>query len=562
MPKPTIERHGASYRVTITVPKDVQSAFPANKLRDSIRTSDKTQAEAFAYRFAADCNERFIRVRQGLPAEDIGPGLSEDAARYYAREWVRRWVENDETGRILGDWLRSQSEDESEAGASALEDMREENSESLRQALVYGHIDPPLVRRAERAAEELSLDIDPASYAFRVFAVTLAEHWQRGFQIVLKRASGIPSKTPSAEPPPAKSLGAIVEEFIARQERTKANSSMLGKYRSILPELVEYIGDKPCDAIRQNDLLTFADDLCRMPTNWKALRTKGYSMGELAEAEHSECISRATFERSYVAAIGAFLNYAKSRYGDAGFPQHLNTDSMEYIGERVSPEENQRALRSDELCRLFEGPEFASFAVDPSKAHQYWLPLVGLYTGARVREVCQLNPQADIREEGGIWFFDITEDGEAAAGVTKSTKTASSRRRVVIHSRLLELGFLEYLEGIRAQGARQLFPQWKPKGGDAAGHAAEWFREFIRDVGLRDETPGAMVTGFHAFRHTMLTRAKHLRINDRFLITGHADGKVSRAQSGYEREGHPLADLRDLIERVSFEVSPPRTGRL
>jgi integrase len=182
---------------------------------------------------------------------------------------------------------------------------------------------------------------------------------------------------------------------------------------------------------------------------------------------------------------------------------------------------------------------------------------VGLYTGARVREVCQLNPQADIREEDGIWFFDITEDGEAAEGVTKSTKTASSRRRVVIHSRLLELGFLDYLAVIKTQGARQLFPQWQPKAGDAAGHAAEWFREFIRDVGLRDETPGAMVTGFHAFRHTMLTRAKHLRIEERALITGHADGKVSRAQAGYERDGLPLADLRDLIERVSFEVSPP-----
>lgn len=561
MPKPTIERHGASFRVTITIPKDVQHAFDKAILRASIRTTDRAVAESFAYRFAADCADKFIRIRDGLPLEDGGQELTEDSARYFAREWVRRWVENDETARILGDCLHAPTEDGAEAAEAALVRLCEENDESLRRALVLGELDPPMIRRATQAAEELGLHIPPGSYVFRVFAISLAEQWRNGLRIVLKRAGGLPAKTPSAEPPPRKSLGAIVDEFLTRQALLKADSSMLGKYRSILPEMVEYIGDKPCNEVRQNDLLSFSDDLCRMPTTWKAQRAKGYSMRELAELPHTARISKATFDRSYVAAVGAFLNYAKSRYGDDGFPQHLSTEAMEYIGDRAEPEERQRALTAPELVRLFEGAEMRVFAADPDKAHQYWLPLVGLYTGARVREVCQLNPQTDIRDEEGVWFFDITEDSEAAEGVTKSTKTASSRRRVVIHSRLLALGFLDYAAAMKAKGARLLFPQWKPKDGDAAGHAAEWFRQFIRDIGLRDETPGAMVTGFHAFRHTMLTRAKHLRIDDRHLITGHADGKVGRAQGGYEREGMPLSDLQALIERVTFDVSPPAPKR-
>lgn len=69
---------------------------------------------------------------------------------------------------------------------------------------------------------------------------------------------------------------------------------------------------------------------------------------------------------------------------------------------------HERVL-SGELRRLFEGEEMRSFAAQPELAHCYWLPLIGLYTGARVNEVCQLNPQIHIRKEEGIWFFERTE---------------------------------------------------------------------------------------------------------------------------------------------------------
>jgi hypothetical protein len=53
-------------------------------------------------------------------------------------------------------------------------------------------------------------------------------------------------------------------------------------------------------------------------------------------------------------------------------------------------------MRPDELKNLFEGAALAKIANTPRKVHQFWLPLVGLYTGARVNEICQLNPQTDI----------------------------------------------------------------------------------------------------------------------------------------------------------------------
>ncbi|MEK9802904.1 MAG: site-specific integrase, partial [Curvibacter sp.] len=173
-------------------------------------------------------------------------------------------------------------------------------------------------------------------------------------------------------------------------------------------------------------------------------------------------------------------------------------------GARDKTENNQRAMRQDELVRLFAGPEYRSFATDPSLKHCYWLPLIGLYTGARINEVCQLNPQCDIRQENGVWLFDITEDSDSDGRVKKTLKNASSHRKVPIHSELIRLGFLKHVEKLKEQGSQLLFPDWPPYSGRAAGKAEKWFRQLIQDTNLRDETPGARLVGFHVFRHTLL----------------------------------------------------------
>lgn len=47
------------------------------------------------------------------------------------------------------------------------------------------------------------------------------------------------------------------------------------------------------------------------------------------------------------------------------------------------------------------------------------MPHIGLFTGARVNEICQVNPQTDTREEDGIWYFSITDETEGDERVKK-----------------------------------------------------------------------------------------------------------------------------------------------
>jgi integrase len=111
---------------------------------------------------------------------------------------------------------------------------------------------------------------------------------------------------------------------------------------------------------------------------------------------------------------------------------------------------------ADDLKALFEAPHYREHEYD--EPFKYWLPVLGLYTGARLEELAQLH-LADVKQHAstGIWCIDITEDvdEENGADERKNLKNAASVRACPIHSRVLELGFLQYVEALKTAGFRR-----------------------------------------------------------------------------------------------------------
>lgn len=195
-------------------------------------------------------------------------------------------------------------------------------------------------------------------------------------------------------------------------------------------------------------------------------------------------------------------------------------------------------------------------AEEPCRDAEYGLPLIGLYRVLGSNEICQLNPQVDIRDEGGIWFFDFTEESASHEKVTKSVKTAGSSRKTPVHSQRIELGFLSYVQKLKKACATLLFPGWVPTRGRASPAAEEWFRDFLRETRLRDETHGQTLLGMHAFRHTPLHHGFNKHVANIEVIIGHA-GEASRVVRGYRGE-MSLSNKQAILEQVRFDVKPPR----
>lgn len=357
-----------------------------------------------------------------------------------------------------------------------------------------------------------------------------------------------------------RTLKMVVDDFLDRFKKEK-KPAMFKKHQPVLNMFLEIVGDKPVDQLKQADINEFFDLVCRLPPRWAdQCRQRKLSVRELAELEFETTLSPKSFNDTYLASIRPFLRAAKRDWADQGFPLGPTTDGAEYQGDREEGESKQRAFKLPELKRLFEGEEMRLFAADKSQAHFYWLPHIGLFTGARVNEICQLNPQTDILQddESGVWYFWITADSVADPRVRKSVKTGDSRK-VPIHHKLIELGILDYVDRVKAKGHKLLFPDWSPINRRASGEAEKWFRQFLRNTDLRDETPGATILGMHAFRHTLLTYGATQRpALSLFGITGHVQGKLpihaDGAGAGYidASLASPLSERAELLNQLDY----------
>jgi integrase len=351
-------------------------------------------------------------------------------------------------------------------------------------------------------------------------------------------------------------LSWAIDDYISYY-RTEGHKPMLSKIEQQLPMFLEIVGNKQVHHLEQSDINSYFEEIQKLPSNWASLQKKGMSLKKIInDNEGKEGLAEATVKKSYRAVLSGFIAILRIRVGLTTL-QSLSTDKgvISYKGNKRIGYGKQRAITPDELKRLFEGIEMREFANDKEKLHMFWLPHIGLYTGARINEICQLNPQTDILEEDGVWYFKMTEDTDAELSdndVEQSIKN-HKERRVPVHSQLISLGLIYYVQRLKKQGAKRLFPAWKPVLGKASSKADDWFLDYIRTIGLRDETPFKMLVGFHAFRHTFMNHAHDNDIENYYTLSGHDDKTTSKVIQGY-RGNKGLPKLKLMMEKFDFDI--------
>lgn len=125
-----------------------------------------------------------------------------------------------------------------------------------------------------------------------------------------------------------------------------------------------------------------------------------------------------------------------------------------------SSDKVERFFDTNDLRRIFDPTTYLNWA--RKYPHRWWCPILALYTGARINELAQLK-LIDIAEEAGHWSISIqpTEDQDLGRSRQRSrqcVKGASAIRTIPLHPRLLEAGFLEFVDDMRRCGHPRLFP--------------------------------------------------------------------------------------------------------
>ena len=199
-----------------------------------------------------------------------------------------------------------------------------------------------------------------------------------------------------------------------------------------------------------------------------------------------------------------------------------------------------------ELQTLFGQPLFQEYQLPKDwragSDAAYWIPLLGLYTGARLSELAQLKAN-DIKVFEGLPTISITN-----LGVNQQLKTSASIRTIPIHSELIRLGFFEYTSNIKAQEMESLWPKLSQRKNKPGGYFSNWFGEYRASIGLLG------YPDFHCFRHTVRSQLGEAEVPEHVIdsILGH-EIKGSTGTKIYTHR--TLKTLKNAIETLKYQQS-------
>lgn len=238
-------------------------------------------------------------------------------------------------------------------------------------------------------------------------------------------------------------------------------------------------------------------------------------------------LNRLEKRRSFLAK---FFDWAKG----SGLYPHDNPLKAKFAKKKQIRRQSRpwEEFTADELKVLFS-PKYVQHMDKPDF---YWIPLMALFSGARLSELCELRLE-DFRVVEGIPVFDVL-DG----------KTDSSRRRVPIHSILQELGLLEFVEALKARGAVRLLHHRSP---DYLSKAVgrQW-SDWLKSCGFKTDRKA-----FHSFRSTAITDLHNAdaKVFAVLRAVGHAASETEGVHGDYVR-GMNLGYIRDTIEKLQYPM--------
>ena len=361
------------------------------------------------------------------------------------------------------------------------------------------------------------------------------------------------SRTATTAPPPIKSLtvGKAVADHLADLEREKLDGRTVDDSRHSLRLFTAIVGEgREVSSLTQDDMRAFLDGVRWWPKN--ASKRPPYRDMAVLEVialakSKNEPPPKARTIQKHIQRLSVLLNLLLKAKFIAENPLH----GMRGIPQAES-DDGGRPFTDAELATIFEPARFAEWA--KKYPHRWFGTMLGLYSGARVTEIAQLQI-ADIEQVDGIWGFCVRRRVE----LRQKVKNQSSFRFIPIAKPVLEAGFLTYLGEAKKAGHTRLFPNLPNSTGLGFGRQlSRQFSDYIKDkCGIADAG-----LGFHGFRHTIASELdrRGATLPEISAITGHTvDGQAPVLFDYYIRK--TLPDRVATLAKFKPPVNLPTYSR-
>lgn len=460
-----------------------------------------------------------------------------------------------ETGEIIDRLLRVDTSNDDAVSRAMLE-----IADLYRRHLDIDQGDQPYLPMLTNESDGSADVIDPAIIAaITAMAKLLPVARQDALQQLLNTP---PPAYPGNElPSRALRFGQLLTAFSKQQELEQAWSHPKTRKLNLsrLNVLSEIVGaDRVAATLTRAEVIKIRDAIRQYPRNRnKLFETKQAALPEvIAKGNYTPIHPRTG--KQYFELLRRVLRYGL----DVELIPHDPSGGLIFNTKGAAPPK-RRTWNREQLIKVLAGPVYS--LTEPPRwrmdDYKFWLPLLGIYQGARLNELCQLTV-GDIREAQGIWFMSVNDDDESADGDStpqKRLKNSQSLRNIPLHHVLIEAGFLQFVAQQRAiPGTTRATPLFhglsSPRPGYSSQTASRWFLGncsssggYVSQCGL-----GKDQLTFHGLRHTFINQARQQDLDILIIkaLVGHTDDSVT----GLYGNTYPLHVLNKVLQKIDYGI--------
>lgn len=427
--------------------------------------------------------------------------------------------------------------------------------------LEYTNDEKPIHEDLKPILERFDLNLDPNSKEYSMFSAAYKYARRNHFRDVLAYnekvydyslldVENLVKPKPSKQ---SKTLSQLIDLHLSEIKGTLGDRGYADK-ADCLVYLVDFCGGEiAASAIDVDEVQQVKKALMSTPTGRnKSKIVRGKPLMEQIDfaASHALPVLSAT-------SVNKYLGYFDSLYGWAKTNKLVSTNPFEGVRVKNNKKANRREMfKKGEITQILTELETNTLGTVKNKS-QYWGALIAIYTGARRNEVAGLMV-GDVKHDdaSGIWYFDITDEEEQGKGV----KTEAAKRLVPIHSKLIDLGFLGYLEHAKQivsdrskegeMGPRLLYDltytnhdKWGRKLGRYVNE------KLLKGLGLHDSNKRTL----HSFRHSFITHlvAAGVQVDAIQALVGHEQDTVTKTTYTHYGVEH-LPSSKEVIEKLVY----------
>jgi integrase len=575
MSKPQLR--GGVYWFRKGVPKDLRPILDKREEKFSLRTRDPAEAKRLFLKAAAEIEERWARLRQGEVQLTHKQSLA-IAGQIY-REMIAENEDDPKTnigGHLFSGYLLGKKDVKiiPIAKDQAIIDMFLGKMRERNERHNAGRIDAFLLREGYRlhsdSLNRLRRHVDEAIYHARgkINKMALQGDYSPDPQVERFPLYVSPTASKAEETKATPLLSAAINDWIAEKTRVSGKKKRAAwgpktaeSYELAARRFLELAGDRPLSEYKKKDAKGFKEAYLALPKTefikkqftgltFTQVVTKAKQIAAKAESEGTklpfDCVDESTINKN-IGFIQALWSWAGRNLDDVLANPF---EGMKLTGQTDAVEQRD-PFTTGELQTIFDGPPFTGCKSSkawltpgphiPWDQGIYWVPLIGLFTGARSGEIIQMEVD-DLVEQRGVLHFEIT-----ARRKGQKVKSKNAVRKIPVHSMLIKLGIREFAAKQRDKGTR-LFPEF-PRAAD--GHYSTAysprFGRLLKRRGIKTDK-----NSFHSFRHTFEDEALDSDIPVNFVnsLQGHSNvGMAGRYGSGKVR----IKALHAEFEKVAFD---------